>query len=1045
MRRRAFAPLLAAPLAVFLAGAELGLGMGSAAAEGLPTPRAAVAPGTVPRTAPGTELASALRGEPIFSVLGLGDGLPSAEVRAFAQDGLGFAWFGTACGLARYDGRLVRAFRHEPFDGSSLPNDDVRALLAEGDSLWVGSRGGLARLDLRTERFSTCSGIGSDPTRGGGAGSVVSTTVTCLARDGGGRLWAGTESGLYRVDSSTLEAELVSSKARSLPVGSAPPPSGPIRALAADKAGRLWIGSGEGLVGYDYATGAFRAVAFAQARAGAVAAILEEASGKLWVGFEGGGLATVDPESGASSGYRRLPVDRLTALSASPEGLIFVGTARDGLLEYDPVAKVLRRYRRGSQSGALSSDTLLALGQDAAGGLWACTDRGADRLDPSWRGFEAVPTRPGGLPPGDVDALLVDGRGSLWIASRGEGLSRLDPASGEWRRFVPRSTASPSGVDVLLLFEDARGELWAGTDRALSRYDRASLSFSSLPLGRGAGPAPVRAMAECRGGLWVGTAGAGIYRLDEAGAVVARYANDSSRPSSLPDDAVSALLGDASGRLWVGTARGLARLEEIGPDGEARFARYRYDPSSRGGPSSDSISELFADSRGIVWVGSEDGGIMRYEPETDSFISFTERDGLPSNSILRILEDGSGDIWVATRQGIAVYDRAGGRFRKLSVSGALDGEEFLGGACRAPDGALYFGGDGRLFRFYPGRYRFNTRRPPLAFASIAAKGKASLGPFEASALRRLDLGWRGNSVTFTLAALDFRDPGRDLYSYRLEGFDAEWSTPGPARRVEYTNLPGGEFLFRARAANNDGLWNEEGIVLPLRVRFRPWGSPLALLAYALLLGGGGAAVGVLGRRKALAGARAEADALRVKLVAAAASIESAAIVDELTGLPNRRKAMEHLELAVSRAFSRRLDLAVLLVDIDRFKPYNDLFGRAAGDECLRRVAAVLSSRVRRSSDLVARIGGEEFLVVLEETDLDGALAEGEILRAAVEGLAIPSGPAPAGGGEVPCPVSVSVGCASIQPASRQSPQVLVAAAESALMAAKTKGRNRVSS
>jgi diguanylate cyclase (GGDEF)-like protein len=178
-------------------------------------------------------------------------------------------------------------------------------------------------------------------------------------------------------------------------------------------------------------------------------------------------------------------------------------------------------------------------------------------------------------------------------------------------------------------------------------------------------------------------------------------------------------------------------------------------------------------------------------------------------------------------------------------------------------------------------------------------------------------------------------------------------------------------------------------------------------------------------------------------------MESAAIVDSLTGLPNRRKVEEHIQLALSRAASAKLDLAVLMVDLDHFKSYNDRYGKAAGNECLRRVSEAIRACVRRSSDVVARYGGEEFLLVLEETSIEGALSEGETVRLAVEALAIPRGDNRIGDSRVSDErlggvVTVSVGCVSIQPDSGHSPAFLIAEAEKALMAAKMLGRNRSS-
>jgi diguanylate cyclase (GGDEF)-like protein len=420
---------------------------------------------------------------------------------------------------------------------------------------------------------------------------------------------------------------------------------------------------------------------------------------------------------------------------------------------------------------------------------------------------------------------------------------------------------------------------------------------------------------------------------------------------------------------------------------------------------------------------------MRYEPATDSFLSYTDRDGLPCNVVLNLLEDGKGDLWIATQAGLALYDRGAGSFRHPSSGSGPESEALASGAFAASDGSLLFGSEDRILRFDPESFEFNDHRPPVVLCSVSLGKGTILGAASLAGRDRIELPRGEGSVSFEFAALDYREPERNRYSYVLEGFDGGWSAPGGARRASYTNLPSGDYVFRVKASNGDGLWNEEGLSLKLRVRRNPWTSLPALVLYALLLAAGGFLAARTALTSSLSALRAEAEALRAKLVAASASMESAAIVDALTGLPNRRKIEEHLDLALSRAVRTKLDLAVLMIDIDRFKAYNDRFGKAAGDECLRSVAHAVSACVRRSSDVVARYGGEEFLVVLEETTIVGALSEAEAIRRAVEALGA---------------VTVSVGCVSMQPDAECSHAILVAAAEKALMAAKMLGRNRVS-
>jgi diguanylate cyclase (GGDEF)-like protein len=988
---------------------------------------------------------------PPFSILGTRDGLPNASVSGIAQDSQGFLWFGTQGGLARYDGYSFKLFGHVPFDGASLPHDLVQTIYLDGETLWAGTYGGLARLDLQTERFTTYA---NDPDR---VDSLSNDVVTCVARDARGQLWVGTLDGLNLLDEATGSFK----RFRHSKDDPSSLPADVVRALEADREGRLWVGtSGGGLALFDYATQGFRAYRKGDpARDGSILSdfimdIDEDSSGRLWIATWYGGLSLFDPASGRFENHPTAD-ERAYSLCAAEDGVVYVGTWGGGLFAYDIASGSFSRRRASPSPGSLSNDVVYSMLRDAAGELWVGTNGGGvNRLGWAGRGFESIAAGPEGMPAGKVYSVLIDRLGYLWVGVYNEGIARRDPATGAWRRYR-RSPGDPRSLPndiVNFLLEDSSGAVWAGTNDGLARYDRASDSFSVTKPVPGS-PASISSeimyamIEDPSGGAWIGTFRSGLEHWADRRSSASgfrHFAHDGADPSSIADNLVTALAYDGEGRLWVGTNKGLDRLqgsegEAPGPSRGASFVHYRYDPSKKVGVSSDSIRTMFLDSRKVLWIGSAGGGLMRYEPETDSFVSYTKRDGLPSNTVLRVLEDASSNLWVSTQAGLAVYDRASGRFRGLSVYSELRSAEFFSGAFRAADGSLYFGALDRLYKFDPGSYAFNDHRPPVAISSISAKGMPAIGAAAAARLKRLELPWTGNSVSFEFAALDYRDPERNRYSFRLEGFDGEWSPVGPGHSATYTNLPGGGYLFRVRASNNDGLWNEEGVALPVRVGFAPWSGPWAILLYALILAGGGYALAHFSSRASLRAAREETDILIAKLIETSASIENAANIDALTGLPNRPKLRESLDRAFERAVGLKRELAVVMVDIDHFKAYNDRYGRAAGDECLRRVAEALSLCVRRSTDLVGRYGGEEFLFILGETGLEGALAEGETARKAVEGLGMRRSdfrPGPV--------VTVSVGCAAVQPEEGNSPSLLVESAEKALMAAKQRGRNRTS-
>jgi diguanylate cyclase (GGDEF)-like protein len=975
----------------------------------------------------------------VFSSLGPREGLSNASVSGIVQDRAGFLWLGTQGGLFRYDGHSFKLYENEPFNLNSLCHNQVQTLYLDGDALWIGTYGGLNRLDLKTEAFTRYS---NDPVR---PDSLPNDLVIAVARDSRGSLWVGTKEGLGRLDEATgrFERFLHSDvDPRSLPANT-------VRALKADREGRLWVGtSGGGLARFDYAAGGFETYRHEKGKADSllsdfVMSIDEDAEGALWIGSWYGGLSRFDQRTGRFTN-RTLADDRVYVVSAAEPGFVYAGTWGGGLFELNIATGVVKRYRAGGPPGSLSHDIVYSILRDSSGELWFGTNGGGiDKLGrnrQSVRVYHADAADPAALPPGKVFAAAVDGRGRLWAGAYNGGLARLEGTGGPWRRYrhdPARPRSLPNDI-VNFVRVDSSGRVWAGTNDGLALYDPARDDFDVLK------PVPGRpdllsseiifAMADAPGGdAWIGTFRSGLEYWDRSAGTFIHYAHADADPDSLSDDLVNALAYDGQGRLWAGTNKGLDRFEG------GRFVRYYYDPQKPSGISSDSIKTLFLDSKAVLWIGSLGGGLMRYEPETDSFVSYTKKDGLPSNSVQAILEDRSGKLWVATQGGIVVYDRNAGVFRGLSLYNEFRDREFFQGACAGPDGSLYFGALDAIYRFDPGRYEFNTHRPAVAITDISVFHKSRFFGLSASRLPRLDLSWRETTVEFQFAALDFRDPERNRYAYRLDGFDPGWIACGSGHSASYTNLPGGSYTFRVKASNNDGLWNEEGVALPLRIGFPPFLSPLAIAAYVIIAIGLGFFLATIHVRHARTGHGAALKVLEAELADTKARLTRLSAVDDLTGLANRGATSEALDRAFSAAVMERTNLALVVIDIDNFKSYNDRYGRQAGDDCLRRVAACLVASLERAHDAVGRWGGEEFVIVLPEAGLEGAREVAERARKAVFDLGIPHDEAKAAGF-----VTVSAGCAATLPEEGHSPAALMGAAVKALFAAKEKGRNQVS-
>ncbi len=969
------------------------------------------------------------------------DGLPQNTVQAITRDRAGRLWVGTQDGAAVSDGRT---WTRVDMPGR-LRSNFVRAICAAGDgSLWFGTRAaGLFQLREGTWsthgelcRIARCERINALLETVGPGGETI--------------LWAGTHGGgLGRLRRGRWT---LFTPADGLPSGTV----WTLQATRAPGGGTvLWAGTQRGLARLD--PGASRFVVERGSPPASVNALLSVTGGRgetvLWAGTYGSGLARRDGRGWTTLGRREgLSSDHITSLAATTdpagEPVIWVGTDGGGLQRISRGRVEVLSMEDGLPSNAVYS--LHAL--DPAEGpsiLWIGTRNGglAQLVEGTWRKLRI----PSSLPRVPVNALLetreADGGLSLWVGTDTRGLWRLH--RGRWESFTRTSGRLPSDtVQCLLAEEKAEGGrvLWAGTrNGGLARLENGRLRVFStrggvlpsdmvqaLLLTRGAEGSPV---------LWVGTRG-GLARLENG------EWSHLGLSDGLPHASVTALLetGAPGGQrvLWVGTAGGLLGLEGAGPktlgpvrgllNASVQCLLERVEPGGRR----------------TLWVGTDGGGITVLDlteeaPRPLFHLTDTSDPPLPSNVVSGMVEDPEGRLYVLTNRGVARLTPVAG--------GATGGPAFTVFTYDADDGLpLNEGNRGAMMADVAGRIWVGTVGGAAAFDPAAEQPDRTADPLllEATLLPQgtalppaARLPHDGSHVLFHFDLLSFHDGGLTQYRTRLVGLDARPSPWGPVNRREYGTLPRGTYRFqvwgRDAAGNVTGPLEHSFSVAPA-----PWLTWWAFGGYGVLLGLGGLLALRLRLRvhrarerelEDLVGARTrrleEANALLVEL----------SYADALTGVGNRRRFDELVDVECRRAARTRRPLSLVLLDIDLFKAFNDNLGHREGDRCLRRVAARLADALPRAGDSICRYGGDEFAVLLPGTGLQGALLVADQLRSAVEALRIPR----RGTAVAFVTISCGVGTLGDPGTGSASPAGLVEMADRGLYRAKERGRNRVDS
>ena len=717
------------------------------------------------------------------------DGLPQNSVNAIAQTPDGLLWLGTFGGLTRFDGTSFRLV--ERTDSAGRHIDRVLALAVGPDSaLWIGTEEGLFRLKSGSYRAYTV------------AHGLPDNLVRALGVDRSGALWIGTtRGGLARLaDADGAFESFESVDGRAL---------GPVSSIVADRAGDLWINTGDTFVTVDSGR-----LSTARPRTlpvqGRLRFALEESGGARWfaAGSRGVRLAGDTVQYYAA----REGVGGVNVAVQDPAGGIWIGALNDGLVFLDPRAPARPTQKFQLPNGAANYRVLSAL-VDRESNVWFGTN--ANGLLRVTRQLFTTYTTSSGLSHDVMTAVFEDAGGTLWAATNCGGLNAIDPRRASVRTFKPRMPGSPLGDPcVFALTESPVGTLWVGTyGGGLSRIRDGR--EERLRGRTGLKDSVVTALFTDRGGtVWVGTNSAGLARL-EGTRVAATY----TVATGLAHNSVRTIHQSRDGALWVGTLGGASRLVD------GAVTSY----TAAQGLGSEHVRAIHEDREGILWVGTYGGGVNRFAD--GRFTAVTREHGLADDVVSSILEDDGGDFWMSGNRGIQRVARSDliahteGRLPMVHAElyGGSDGllnAETNGGfqpaAWRDATGRFWYPTVRGLGSVDPARLRRSGLTPPTAIEEVVVNG-VSRPPAEG-----IVVGPPNPNLEFRYAGLSLTAPEHLTYRFRLEGFDDDWVIAGARRVAYYPRLSPGQYRFLVSAASRDGTWNPVPAAVTLRVLAPVW-------------------------------------------------------------------------------------------------------------------------------------------------------------------------------------------------------------------------------
>lgn len=785
-----------------------------------------------------------------FHRISIEDGLSQGTVLCIFQDSKGFMWFGTQGGLNRYDGYTFKFYTYNPDDATTISNNYIYSIVEDDDrNLWIGTRDGLNRFDPRTETFTCFRNRPDDP------GSISDNYVQVLYRDSQGVLWVGTSGGgLNRFDADTR----MFSRYENDPDNPRSLSHNTVSAIIEDRKHNLWIGTvGGGLNRLNPGTREFTHYRRDSNNPGSlssdeVTCLAVTGSGdneEIWIGTWEDGLNRLDPTTGRFTVHREeagnpasLSSSAIYTVLAAPKGEILVGTP-NGLNILEPESGRFTRYQSNiNNPTSLSDDRILSLFHDRIGDTWIGTaNRGINRFNPERKSFSLYrheTGNPDSLGFSNIHAIYEDEKypNILWIGTRGSGLNRFNRLGKKSRlyRNIPGNPRSLSHDEIKSIFRDSTGKLWIGTyGGGINRFDESREQFVRYEIVYEVHGCPEGKYISCifedsEKELWVGTMDGGLKHYDRPNDQFLCSCGHPGDPSSLATKFIRDICEDRRNPqiLWIGTeGGGLNRFDKA----TVRFTPYRHKPGDPNSLSQDIVLSLYQDRKGILWIGTAGGGLNRFDPMTEQFTLFSEKNGLRDNTIYGILEDGSGNLWLSTNRGLSKFNSTVQRFKNYDVKDGLQGNEFNpGSSFKGKSGEMFFGGVNGLNAFFPDKIRDNPHKPPIFITDFKLLNKSvpiGLNSDGRSVLEKsiietdtIILSHTDHVISLEYAALNYELPEKNRYAYLLEGFEKEWNQVGTRRFATYTNLPPGEFTFRVKGSNNDGIWNTTGrslkIIIP---------------------------------------------------------------------------------------------------------------------------------------------------------------------------------------------------------------------------------------
>lgn len=782
--------------------------------------------------------------------------LSNSLINAVYQDRKGFIWIATENGLNKFDGTRFSIYRHNATDSTSLKNNYVRTLFEDSrGNFWIGCINGLQRYDRATDNFHELFISRKDGRK--------NPHITSIIERRNGDLWIATSGqGAISLKKNSNPASFHIETELTDRIG-----SNYLNVIFEDSRQNLWIATEEkGLYRYSPESKELKSYKAPYHIAGDdVSAICEDAHGQIFVGTLTKGLFRLSSRQEGNFEpilYQNRMNLNIRTLIIDTRGKLIIGTDGEGVKEYQPQQDIIVDSEINAGPFDFSKSKVHSLIEDKDHNLWLGIFQKGLILVPGisnkfdYYGYKSIHNNTIGS--SCVMAIHTDEQATIWIGTDNDGLYAINDQGKQLRHYTHQA-GNPQSVPgtILCLYEDSNQELWLGSYfDGLARINKQTgtcQDVTSLLQGNlNAGKPKVSCIIEDKNkNLWVGTYGSGLYKINLPTQHVTYYEstrneNDDWSINRLPNDWISYLLEDKEGMIWIGTYKGLAVLN---PQTD-NFINYKKQNNLLPGYV---VYSLLESSNEEIWAGTSEG-LVCLNKDRLTPVLFTTADGLPSDIICGLAEDEKKNIWISTHQGISKLNPPEKKFINYYAGDGLQGNEFTRTAVfKDKRGKIFFGGTNGVTAFYPQditeiKKEMNVLITGFHVANRPVKkgdksGNNVITDTAVMDTEQFTLAYNENIFSIDFSVLEFSNPDRISYQYKIKELGDEWiSTQPGTNRVTYSSLKPGKYTFSVQARDHNNFSNIRTVTIAITPPWYQtwwakviWGCLGALLIYALTM------------------------------------------------------------------------------------------------------------------------------------------------------------------------------------------------------------------